>query len=73
MSHNLNEENSVIKDDLDINGWFLYKSEADKEYYKDFIIRAKSSREWMDQPPTKFISSSFAVDPFDKEVNAIVS
>lgn len=55
MSHNLNEENSVIKDDLDINGWFLYKSEADKEYYKDFIIRAKSSREWMDQPPTKFI------------------
>lgn len=55
MNHNLNEDNSVIKNDLDINGWFLYKSEEDKEYYKQFIIRAKSTREWMNQESTKFI------------------
>lgn len=53
-NHNLDEKNSYLKDDLNIKAWFLYSDQEEIEYYKNFIIPAKPSREWMNAEETKF-------------------
>lgn len=51
--HKLDESNSYIKEDINIDGWFLYSTEKHKEYYQKFVVPAKSQRDWMDDPAIK--------------------
>lgn len=52
-NHKLDAANSYLKENIDINGWFLYSTDKDKNYYKEFIVPAKSQRDWMDEPEIK--------------------
>lgn len=48
-------ENSFIKKDINIEAFFVYKNKEEMDFYKNFIIPAKSKRDWMNEEPIKFI------------------
>jgi hypothetical protein len=61
MNFSLNKENSLIKEDIKIEAFFVYKNEEEMNYYKKFIIPAESKREWMDEDSMKFIYNCIPV------------
>jgi hypothetical protein len=54
MNHALNEDNSLVKEPINIEGLFVYKTEDHLNYYKQFIVSAPKNRDWMDEESAKF-------------------
>lgn len=54
MLNFLNKENSILKNDIDINTFFYFQ-DKDEQEYKQFITQAQASREWMNNEYIKYI------------------